>query len=287
MPLRRKIPFALLALPLLTFSALESASAQCGIKPIKPIPPLGCKDVTPQCVTTSNRQSYWTWICVPYSRAAGANAEPARQAPAPEGSAPRAADQNSVQTAPVNTVVVAPETHVPISEDSKPAVETLRIIAGRIRECPKALISESQWGRKKDEIERLYQDPPENLTWDVVAGNSVRAPYLGYIEFTVNVNYWVPESRERSFLNWPGALPTLKFVVGPWHYRYEYDLGPNGLQLLRVLLRDKTSSEWKEPTRDAVANNCWDAAARNTQPPADPLHGQGMPHDGDHPVTPQ
>jgi len=46
-PLRRKIPFASLALLLFTFPAPEFASAQCAIKPIKPIPPLGCKDVTP------------------------------------------------------------------------------------------------------------------------------------------------------------------------------------------------------------------------------------------------
>ena len=75
MQLHRKIPFGLLTSLLFMFSALEFAPAQCAIEPIKPIPPLGCKDVTPQCVSTSNGQSYWTWICVPDRGGADANEE--------------------------------------------------------------------------------------------------------------------------------------------------------------------------------------------------------------------
>ena len=78
MPLPGKIPFTALASLLFMFSALGFATAQCAIKPIKPIPPVGCKDVTPQCVTNSNGQSYWTWICVPNSE--GADAEQREQA---------------------------------------------------------------------------------------------------------------------------------------------------------------------------------------------------------------
>jgi TPR repeat protein len=282
MPLPRKIPFALLTSLLFMFSALEFASAQCAIKPIKPIPPLGCKDVTPQCVSTSNGQSSWTWICVPDSGGADANKGWARQAPTPERAIPRAADQNAVPAAPVNPVaMVAPQTHVPISEDSKPAVETLQMIAQRIGECPKALDGEIQWGRKKYEIVRTYQESPVNLVWDVVAGNSVRAPYLGYVEFTVDESYWVSESEKRSFLKWPGAAFYLKWVVGPWHYRYEYDLGPNGLQLTRVLSRspNRTTGEWAEPTGNAFAKHCWDTAARDTQAKANALHDQSVPQD--------
>ncbi len=67
MPLPGKIPFLLLVSTVLTLSAVVFASAQCAIKPIKPIPPLGCKDVTPQCMSDNTGRSYWTWICVPYS----------------------------------------------------------------------------------------------------------------------------------------------------------------------------------------------------------------------------
>ena len=112
---------------------------------------------------------------------------------------------------------------------------------------------------------RLYQEPPDNPMWDVITSNSVRAPYLGYVEFTVTESYWVPDSAKYRFFNWPGAAPTLKLVVGPWHYRYEYDLGPNGLQLIRVLLRSRTTGQWAEPTKSSLAKYCWDAAARDAQ----------------------
>lgn len=268
MPLRRNTPFASLALLLFTFPALEFASAQCAIKPIKPIPPLGCKDVTPQCVTNSNGQSYWTWICVPYSGGADANSGPARQTPAPERAIPRATDQSPVQTAPVNPVVVAPQTHVTITEDSKPAVEALRTIAQRIGECPKALDFEDHWGTKKDEIEQYYQEPPENVVWDVVAANSVRAPYLGYIEFTINEDHWVPDSAKRKF--WKSYAASMTYLTlmqhdFPQHYRYEYDLGPSGLQLITVLRKTKETGGWVAAGRNFTASHCWDTAARNTQ----------------------
>lgn len=260
MPLRGKIAFTLVASLLLTFSALEFVSAQCAIKPIKPILPLGCKDVTPQCVSNGNGQSYWTWICVPYS--GGTETGPTYQAPAPRA-IPRSADQNAVETA--SPVIVTAQTHLPISEDSKPAVETLRMIAQRIGECPKTPDGETQWGRKKDDIVRFYQEPPESVLWDVVAGNSVRAPYLGYVEFTAPESYWVPESAKSRFLKTDEGLAYLKYVVGPYHYRYEYDLGPDGLQLTRALFRNKTTGEWVEPNRGSLAKYCWDAAARDTQ----------------------
>lgn len=269
MPLRRSIPFASLALFLFTFPALKFASAQCAIQPIKPIPPLGCRDVTPQCVTTSNGQSYWTFVCVPDNAGAGANSGPALQAPAPapERTIPRPTDPSFVQTAPVNPVVVAPQTHVQIGEDSKPAVETLRAIAQRIGECPKALMGEVKWGGKKDEIVRMYDFPPANVLWDVIAGNSVRAPYLGYVELAINPQVWVPDSAAHKAWKSGAYAAELKLAgTAPWHYRYEYDLGPNGLQLTRVLWHDNNTAAWKDSSRDDnAAENCWDAAARNTQ----------------------
>ncbi len=268
MPLRRKSRFASLALLLFTFPALlEFASAQCAIKPIKPIPPLGCTDVTPQCVTNSNGQSYWTWVCVAYNGSAGANPGPAREAPAQKRDIQKATDQSPLQTAPVNPVVEPPQTHAPISEDSKPAVETLRMIAQRIGECPKLLMSEVKWGGKKDEIVRMYELPPANVLWDVIAGSSVRAPYLGYVEFALYPQVWVPDSAAHKA--WKNvAYPAYLKLAGtaPWHYRYEYDLGPNGLQLTRALWHNNNTGAWNDYSHDdKSAKNCWDTAARNTQ----------------------
>lgn len=47
----------------LAFAAI--ASAQCGIVPIKPIPPLGCKDLRAECVCDARGQNcHWDWVCV-------------------------------------------------------------------------------------------------------------------------------------------------------------------------------------------------------------------------------
>jgi hypothetical protein len=47
----------------LVFAAI--ASAQCGIVPIKPIVPIGCKDLRPECVCDAHGQNCrWDWVCV-------------------------------------------------------------------------------------------------------------------------------------------------------------------------------------------------------------------------------
>ena len=40
-------------------------AGDCGLQPIKPIPPLGCKDTTPVCQCDSNDQCQWVFECVP------------------------------------------------------------------------------------------------------------------------------------------------------------------------------------------------------------------------------
>lgn len=76
--------------------AVTLAKAQCAIQPIKPIPPIGCKDVTPQCVSDNNGHSYWTWVCVP-DRADGdtGNVQPHQY------HLPRAATSSSAPESPI------------------------------------------------------------------------------------------------------------------------------------------------------------------------------------------
>ncbi|MCC6344277.1 MAG: hypothetical protein IT166_18900 [Bryobacterales bacterium] len=41
------------------------AAAGCGIKPIKPITPIGCKDLVAQCTCDAQgNRCHWQWICV-------------------------------------------------------------------------------------------------------------------------------------------------------------------------------------------------------------------------------
>jgi hypothetical protein len=57
-----KMTFVLL---LATFAAFGDS---CVIEPIKPIPPIGCKDLRAQCECTKNddgtKTCRWRWICV-------------------------------------------------------------------------------------------------------------------------------------------------------------------------------------------------------------------------------
>ena len=42
------------------------ASTQgCGVLPVKPVVPIGCKDLTPQCVCdAAGKNCAWQWVCV-------------------------------------------------------------------------------------------------------------------------------------------------------------------------------------------------------------------------------
>lgn len=38
--------------------------SDCGIKPLKPLPPLGCHDLVANCVLDAQGHWYWQWVCV-------------------------------------------------------------------------------------------------------------------------------------------------------------------------------------------------------------------------------
>jgi hypothetical protein len=41
-----------------------AAVGTCGVKPIKPIPPLGCKDLCAQCqCNATGTDCNWVWVC--------------------------------------------------------------------------------------------------------------------------------------------------------------------------------------------------------------------------------
>lgn len=49
----------------LMFFGLLLAAADCGLKPIKPIIPIGCKDLAPVCVCDeTGKKCKWQWVCV-------------------------------------------------------------------------------------------------------------------------------------------------------------------------------------------------------------------------------
>jgi hypothetical protein len=168
-----------------------------------------------------------------------------------------------------------------IEATSQPAVAALRAIARTIRECPETVQLESRWGKGPLEIDRFYFGPPKNVVWDVAPSKSVRAPYAGFIEFSVSYYFWVPpETRDKYDRKYPGLLRDLR--TPDFKRRYEYDVGPEGLELIRALSRregqasvgngDHISTEWADSPKVEVQGNsgvCWDNAARKSQTVSD------------------
>jgi len=45
--------------------ALAAANASCGVVPVKPVPPVGCNDLSPVCTCDEHgRNCRWSWVCV-------------------------------------------------------------------------------------------------------------------------------------------------------------------------------------------------------------------------------
>lgn len=53
-------------LSLMSRGTVRAARADgCGLEPLKPLVPLGCKDLAPVCTCDSNGDHcHWDWICV-------------------------------------------------------------------------------------------------------------------------------------------------------------------------------------------------------------------------------
>jgi hypothetical protein len=55
----------LLTAVLMTIALVSLAVAGCGIVPVKPVIPIGCKDLKPECSCDSNGQNCtYNWVCV-------------------------------------------------------------------------------------------------------------------------------------------------------------------------------------------------------------------------------
>jgi hypothetical protein len=44
----------------------------------------------------------------------------------------------------------------------------------------------------------------------------------------------------------------------PYRYRFEFDLGPDGMELTRLLVKSESDKEWIDPRPD---DSCWQTAA--------------------------
>ena len=67
--MRRVLTFiGVVAMLVLAHPAPVCAQAGCGLTPLKPLLPLGCKELLPRCqceVTDTGTTCRWVWDCVP------------------------------------------------------------------------------------------------------------------------------------------------------------------------------------------------------------------------------
>jgi hypothetical protein len=143
-----------------------------------------------------------------------------------------------------------------VEESSQAAVDRLRSIARIIKACPGAE-STTVFGT-------AFEGPPLNLIWDVKPGSSVRAPYAGYIEFVLARYFAVAASSDQCLkckgpteycIHICDIIRNLEADTKSVRYRYEFDLGPDGLELARALSRPESAE-----TNDWIAgmpNGCW------------------------------
>jgi len=141
-----------------------------------------------------------------------------------------------------------------MDEQTKVQVRRLRSISEAIKACPKVAVS-SDKGEGA-----IYAGPPFNVTWDVKLSSSVRAPYLGYIEFVLPREF----SASKKFCAKHEEFCAQMMLIPSFQYRFEYDLGPDGLELMKTLAKSKEEKEWRDVGSNTADLNesCWLKAAR-------------------------
>jgi hypothetical protein len=152
----------------------------------------------------------------------------------------------------------------------------LRSIADAIKACPRSIefdaSKDSQASEGPLERSRLYYGPPVNVTWGV-GRNSVRSPHQGFVQFSVPREFWVPPDVRNRWANEAAGLYAEVLQAMPsLEYRYKFAVGPDGLQLIGMLVRTAGQSEWKEvPIEEKACSSsgcppsCWQSAAQPNQ----------------------
>jgi hypothetical protein len=153
--------------------------------------------------------------------------------------------------------VVSPQE--PVSQSSNgEAATALRAMAIKIEKCPEQFVLEKPWGKGRLEIERVYIGPPKNVVWRTTQAEGL--PYrTGYIEFVSSFYSRVPVETADKYKRRHRVVavaevtgggvafaPTLDGFSPPdTEFRYEFDLRPEGLKLVRMVSRSSPSAAWQ------------------------------------------
>lgn len=142
-----------------------------------------------------------------------------------------------------------------MDEQSRTQVKELRSISQAIKACPRKESPDTGNGK-------FIYGPPSNVIWDVKPNPSVRAPYLGYIEFSLPQEF----SASKKYCDKNPVVCLQMLGLGSVKLRFEFDLGPGGLELMKLLFKKKEDDkEWSDMRPDAAElfDTCWLKAARN------------------------
>ena len=165
------------------------------------------------------------------------------------------------------------------------AAAALRTIAESIKSCPRIIEFEAENDSRKNEgpltRSRIYAGPPLNVVWDATRSSSVRSPYVGYIEFTVPREYWVPPDILEKYVKRADVAKFYAEFLAPkpnLKYRYEFDMGPAGLDLTRMLTRPADKAEWEDDrpgkrgacSLSGCAMFCWESAVQSSRTMSQP-----------------
>ncbi len=276
--------WAVLAL-LVSIASGPLVIGQCAIRPIKPIPPIGCKDVTPECVSDSNGKSHWNWICVPNNAETDTSQGPVWKPHAPEPATPSAPNVSTGQTTshdPATKPFQEPAAAIGVliaemDAGERHATEQLRTIAEAIKNCPPLEMPHGIPDYDQMVAEGFVDTngPPQNVVWNVERQPSIRGRYEGTIEFSepstlrppLDTDYCNKRGIDKSKCRHIWSLGWQVYrrqADHPHEFRYEFDVTSHGLELSRVFKKtEQTDDEpWVSGSQDS--DGCASKAIKST-----------------------
>jgi len=156
------------------------------------------------------------------------------------------------------------------------AIDQMRRIAGAMKLCHE----EKSSYQDECQVHTYHLGPPTNVEWDVLPSKSVRAPYLGVIEFTLPngreeidaVN--LPKKLQKKCAERKAAMASAEAQAlardmreGPmWregHYRFEFDVGSSKPELVKMLwiAKDRNNNVVTSPVTESTS--CWIVRAKS------------------------
>lgn len=134
------------------------------------------------------------------------------------------------------------------SPTGEAAVVELRTLASTLEKCQDTLVAERSWGKGRLEVERLYLSHPKNVVWRSAQVAGAPRP-VGYLEFSSSIYVRVPIETAKKYARrrvvetaevpvtseGVAFVPSVDgFPIPDAQYKYEFDLRPEGIALMRM-----------------------------------------------------